>query len=63
MIDCHAVHAAPQATNPGRIISVPPALVNECISCMEDLATNDTQVFGVGWGGVGWGGVGWGEVG
>ncbi|KAL4440437.1 hypothetical protein ABPG75_003438 [Micractinium tetrahymenae] len=36
--------AALQAANPGRVVSVPAAMVNECIDCLEEIATADVQV-------------------
>ena len=33
-----------QAGNRGRVVSVPAALVTECMECLEELATADLQV-------------------
>lgn len=45
-----------QAANPGRVVSVPPALVRECLDCLEEISTRSTQV-GIGW--LGQAGHGW----
>lgn len=36
--------AALQAANRGRVVSVPAALVTECMECLEEMATADLQV-------------------
>lgn len=36
--------AALQAANPGRVVSAPAAMVNECVECLEEMATADVQV-------------------
>lgn len=36
--------AALQASNRGRVVSVPAALVTECMECLEEMATADLQV-------------------
>lgn len=35
--------AALQAANPGRVVSAPAAMVNECVECLEEMATADVQ--------------------
>ena len=36
--------AALQASNPGKVVSVSPAVVSECFECLEDLAACDLEV-------------------
>lgn len=35
--------ASLQGSNPGRVVSVPAAMVAECMECLEEIATADMQ--------------------
>ena len=43
--------ASLQGSNPGRVVSVPAAMVAECMECLEEIATADMQASGGGGGG------------